>query len=43
MKIVVNLTATEKLLSFYQTNRFQQFDTRQTTSSEGQHELGTAF
>ena len=29
----------EKLLSFYQTNRFQQFDTRQTTSSEEQHEL----
>jgi hypothetical protein len=30
----------EKLLSFYQTNRFQPFDTRQTsTGTEGSHEL----
>jgi len=29
----------EKLLSFYQANRFQQFDTRQTKGAENQHEL----
>lgn len=29
----------EKLLSFYRDNRFQQFDTRQTTSSDEPHEL----
>jgi len=29
----------EKLLSFYQANRFQQFDTRQTKGAEEQHEL----
>lgn len=29
----------EKLLSFYHDNRFQQFDTRQTTSSDEPHEL----
>lgn len=29
----------EKLLSFYQANRFQQFDTRQKANEEDQHEL----
>lgn len=29
----------EKLLSFYKDNRFSQFDTRQTTSSDEPHEL----
>jgi tRNA(Met) C34 N-acetyltransferase TmcA len=30
----------ERLLAFYQTNRFQPFDTRQTsTGTEGSHEL----
>jgi hypothetical protein len=29
----------ERLLSFYQTNRFQPFDTRQTKGTEEQHEL----
>jgi len=29
----------EKLISFYQANRFQQFDTRQTKGAENQHEL----
>ena len=29
----------DKLLSFYKSNRFQQFDTRQTANAEEQHEL----